>query len=92
MTDPRHDPETQSARLALAKPLGWTRLGMALERAVRCFWPLWVIAGAVLTFWAFGGVLSPILVGVACGLSGLAPDLGRLAVSLALARRIRGAS
>lgn len=58
MTDLSPDPETQAARAALARPLGWTRLGMAAERAARVFWPAWVIVGFGLTLWAFGALSS----------------------------------
>jgi uncharacterized protein (TIGR02302 family) len=64
MTDQGPDPETQAARAALARPLGWTRLGMGVERATRVFWPAWVIAGVGLTLWAFGSVGSGVHLGI----------------------------
>jgi uncharacterized protein (TIGR02302 family) len=81
MTDPGDLPQDARARLAL--PLALTRLGLAAERATRCFWPFWTIlflAFAALALGlhetapvevAWGGALAVIVGGGAALVRGL---------------------
>ena len=89
MTDRPQNPTARITALTqqprywgLGRALGWTQFGMAAERLVRAFWPLWTLFFVVVAAFAFG-------IGSAVPASWLLAPLGIAAV-LALVLLVRG--